>query len=272
MVGAPGFSDQMLVGKVIAITGGSKGMGSGIARQALQLGAQVAICSNDGQGMEAMLGDLSGLGEVIGVEADVANGGDVKRFVEQTVSRFGGIDVLVNSAGVQRYGTVVDTPEETWDEVLNVNLKGVFWASKFAIPEMEKRGGGAVINIASVQGFASQTNVAAYTATKGALLALTRAMALDHAPQKIRVNAICPAAIDTPMLRWAADLWKGDNTADETVEAWGKGHPIGRVGTIEEVAAVAAFLASDLCPFMTGADLKVDGGVLSKLGIILPEA
>jgi NAD(P)-dependent dehydrogenase (short-subunit alcohol dehydrogenase family) len=128
-----------------------------------------------------------------------------------------------------------------------------------------------VINIASVQAYASQNNVAAYTASKGAIVALTRAMALDHADAKIRVNAICPASIDTPMLRWAADLMKGDNTAEATIDAWGKGHPIGRVGTIEEVAALANFLASDLCPFMTGADLKLDGGVLAKLGIILPE-
>ena len=271
MTSAAGFSHTMLSGKVIAVTGGSKGMGYGIARQALQLGAQIAICSNEASGLQAALSELGSIGEVIGIDADVSRETDVKAFIEGAVARFGGLDVLVNSAGIQRYGTVVDTPEETWDEVMNVNLKGVFWASKFAIPEIEKRGGGSVINIASVQGYASQTNVAAYTATKGALLALTRAMALDHAEQKIRVNAICPAAIDTPMLRWAADLWKGDSSAEDTLAAWGKGHPVGRVGTIEEVAAVAAFLASDLCPFMTGADLKVDGGVLSKLGIILPE-
>ena len=177
----------------------------------------------------------------------------------------------MNSAGIQRYGTIADTPEETWDEVMSVNLKGVYWASRYAIPHIEAAGSGAVINLASVQAFASQSNVAAYTASKGAILALTRAMALDHADAGIRVNAICPAAIDTPMLRWAADLWKGDNTAEATIDAWGKGHPVGRVGSIEEVATVAAFLASDLCPFMTGADIKVDGGLLSKLGVILPE-
>ncbi|MEP3278004.1 MAG: glucose 1-dehydrogenase [Stappiaceae bacterium] len=260
-----------LSGKTAIVTGGSKGMGLGIAKRFCAQGANVVICSNDAPSLTAAESEIGGGERLVGVEADVSNADDMKRLVHTAVTSFGGVDTLVNSAGVQRYGTVVDTPEETWDEVLDVNLKGVFLAAKYAIPEIEKRGGGSVINIASVQAFASQSNVAAYTATKGAIVAMTRAMALDHAQAKIRVNAICPASIDTPMLRWAAELWKGDNTAEETVEAWGRGHPVGRVGTIEEVAAVANFLASDLCPFMTGADLKVDGGVLSKLGIILPE-
>lgn len=260
-----------LSGKTAIVTGGSKGMGLGIAKRFCAQGANVVICSNDEPSLTAAESEIAGGERLVGVEADVSNADDMKRLVHTAVTSFGGVDTLVNSAGVQRYGTVVDTPEETWDEVLDVNLKGVFLAAKYAIPEIEKRGGGSVINIASVQAFASQSNVAAYTATKGAIVAMTRAMALDHAQAKIRVNAICPASIDTPMLRWAAELWKGDNTAEETVEAWGRGHPVGRVGTIEEVAAVANFLASDLCPFMTGADLKVDGGVLSKLGIILPE-
>jgi NAD(P)-dependent dehydrogenase (short-subunit alcohol dehydrogenase family) len=186
-------------------------------------------------------------------------------------ARCGGLDALVNSAGIQRYGTVVDTPEEVWDAVMAVNLKGIFLAAKAAIPRIARRGGGAIINIASVQAFASQQNVAAYTASKGAIVALTRAMALDHAPERIRVNAICPASVDTPMLRWAADLWKGESTAEATLAAWGGAHPWGRVGRVDEIGALAVFLASDACSFMTGADLKVDGGVLAKLGILLPD-
>lgn len=258
-------------GKIAVITGGSKGMGFGIARRFCTQGAQVVICANDAASLTNAAELIEAGDNLVCFEGDVSSIEDMDKLTATALDAFGGVDVLVNSAGVQRYGTVVDTSEETWDEVLNVNLKGVFLSSKFAIPEMEKRGGGSIINIASVQAYASQTNVAAYTATKGAIVAMTRAMALDHADQKIRVNAICPAAIDTPMLRWAADLWKGDSTSEKTVEAWGKGHPIGRVGTVEEVAALANFLASDLCPFMTGADLKLDGGVLSKLGIILPE-
>lgn len=260
-----------LSGKIALITGGSKGMGLGIARAFCQSGAQVVICANDEDSLSAAVKDIGVEDRLRAVHADVSNIGEMQALTETAVKEFGGVDVLVNSAGVQRYGTVVDTTEDTWDEVMNINLKGVFLASKFAVPEMQKRGGGAIINIASVQAFASQSNVAAYTATKGAIVALTRAMALDHADVGIRVNAICPASIDTPMLRWAADLWKGDNTAEATVDAWGRGHPLGRVGTVEEVAALASFLASDLCKFMTGADLKLDGGVLSKLGIILPD-
>ncbi|MDE0391859.1 MAG: glucose 1-dehydrogenase [Rhodospirillales bacterium] len=260
-----------LAGKYAFVTGGSKGMGFGIARAFLACKARVAICSNEPESLAQAQIELDAGDNLLAIEADVSLGVNVKNAIEQTVDRFGGLNVLVNSAGIQRYGTITDTPEETWDEVMAVNLKGVYWASRCAIPHIEKAGGGAVINLASVQAFASQSNVAAYTASKGAILALTRAMALDHADAGVRVNAICPAAIDTPMLRWAAELWKGDNTAEATIASWGKGHPAGRVGSIEEVAAVAAFLASDLCPFMTGADIKVDGGVLSKLGIILPE-
>ena len=260
-----------LSGKVAIVTGGSKGMGLGIATRFVRQGAKVAIVSNDPESLAAAEAGIDAARNVLCFEGDVSAADDMERAVHSAADRFGGVDCLVNSAGIQRYGTVVDTPEETWDEVLNVNLKGVYLASKFAIPEIAKRGGGSVINIASVQAYASQSNVAAYTATKGAIVAMTRAMALDHADQSIRVNAICPASIDTPMLRWAADLWKGDSTAEQTVAAWGAGHPVGRVGTVEEVAALANFLASDLCEFMTGADLKVDGGVLSKLGIILPE-
>ena len=260
-----------LSGKSAFVTGGSKGMGFGIARAFLNCKARVAICSNEPESLAQAQAALDGGDDLIAIEADVSLGDTVGNAVAQTVGRFGGLNVLVNSAGIQRYGTVADTPEETWDEVMAVNLKGVYWASRHAIPHIEAAGGGAIINLASVQAFASQSNVAAYTASKGAILALTRAMALDHADAGIRVNAICPAAIDTPMLRWAADLWKGEDTADATIVNWGKGHPVGRVGSVEEVAAVAAFLASDLCPFMTGADIKVDGGLLSKLGVVLPE-
>jgi NAD(P)-dependent dehydrogenase (short-subunit alcohol dehydrogenase family) len=253
-----------LTGKVAIVTGGTKGIGAAIARKFVACGAKVMACGNEPDEVDSSANLRTSI-------FNVASDAEMKRLVEETRDAFGGVDILVNSAGIQRYGTVVDTPEETWDEVLSVNLKGVFLASKYAIPEIAKRGGGTIINVASVQAFASQLNVAAYTASKGAIVALTRAMALDHADQNIRVNVICPASVDTPMLRWAADLWKGHKTAEETLRVWGSAHPVGRVGRPDEIAAVAAFLAADLCPFMTGADLKIDGGVLSKLAILLPE-
>ena len=261
-----------LTNKVAVVTGGSKGIGLGIAKRLVADGAKVVICSNEKESLGPALSEIGADPSIaFGVEANVISSTDMNRLIVQTVERFGGVDILANVAGIQRYGTVTDTSEETWDEVFNVNVKGVFLAAKYAVPEMAKRGCGAIINIASVQAFASQDNVVAYTATKGAIVAMTRAMALDHAKAGIRVNVICPASIDTPMLRWAADLWKGNNTAAETVQAWGKAHPIGRIGTTAEIGAIASLLASNECTFMTGADIKVDGGVLSKLGILLPE-
>jgi NAD(P)-dependent dehydrogenase (short-subunit alcohol dehydrogenase family) len=158
-----------------------------------------------------------------------------------------------------------------WDQVIDVNLKGVFLASKYAVPEMRKRGGGSIVAISSVQAFASQESVAAYTASKGGINALVRAMALDHAREGITVNTVCPASVDTPMLRWAADLYKGEGTAEDLIALWGRAHPVGRVGRPEEIAEVVAFLAGPNARFITGADIKVDGGVLAKLGIVLPE-
>jgi NAD(P)-dependent dehydrogenase (short-subunit alcohol dehydrogenase family) len=201
----------------------------------------------------------------------VTSANDMQRLVGFAVETYGGVDVLVNGAGVQRYGTVVETEEETWDEVLAINLKGMYLAARYAIPEMRERGGGSIVNVSSVQAFASQKGVAAYTASKGGVNALTRAMALDHAEENIRVNAVCPGSVDTPMLRWAADLFKGEKTTEETLEGFGKMHPIGRVAKPEEVAEVIAFLASPRASFVTGGEYKVDGGLLAALGVSLPE-
>lgn len=256
-------------GKSIIVTGGSLGMGRACSERFANAGAHVLIVSNDPQSIERAVEEIRG--KTSGFVGDVRNAADMQAAVEQAATRHGGIDILVCCAGIQRYGTVVDTPEDIWDDVLDINLKGVYLASKYAIPEMKKRGGGAIVAISSIQSYASQTNVAAYTASKGGINALVRAMALDHAADNITVNAVCPASIDTPMLRWAADLFKGDLTQEEMIAQWGKAHPIGRVGRQEEVADLVAFLASDKARFITGADLKIDGGTMAKLGIVLPE-
>jgi NAD(P)-dependent dehydrogenase (short-subunit alcohol dehydrogenase family) len=256
-------------GKSIIVTGGSLGMGRACAERFARGGGKVLIVAVDRTSVDSAVAEIGV--NAAGFVGDVRSAADMAAAVSEAVARHGGVDVLACCAGIQRYGTVVDTPENVWDDVLDVNLKGIFLAAKFAIPEMKKRGGGAIVAISSVQAYASQAGVAAYTASKGAINALVRAMALDHAPDNITVNAVCPASIDTPMLRWAADLWKGDNTAEATLAAWGRGHPIGRVGQPSEVAELVAFLASDKARFITGADMKIDGGVMSKLGIVLPE-
>lgn len=256
-------------GKVVLVTGGSSGMGRACAERFSRGGASVTVVANDADGVAEAVRAIGGA--VHGVLGDVRRAGDMQRAVAETVARFGGLDVLACCAGIQRYGTVVDTPEEVWDDVLDVNLKGIFLASKYAVPAMRERGGGAIVLISSVQAFASQEKVAAYTASKGAINALTRAMALDHAAENITVNAVCPASVDTPMLRWAADQFKGEGSAEALVAAWGKAHPIGRVGRPEEIAEAVAFLAGDKARFITGAEIKVDGGVLARLGVLLPE-
>jgi NAD(P)-dependent dehydrogenase (short-subunit alcohol dehydrogenase family) len=256
-------------GKVVMVTGGSLGMGRACVERFAQGGAQVLAVANDAASVQQI---AEAAGEsVLGFVGDVRRAADMQAAAEEATKRFGGIDILVCCAGIQRYGSVVDTPEEVWDDVLDINLKGIYLAAKFAIPEIRKRGGGAVVAISSVQAIASQSSVAAYTASKGGINALVRAMALDHAPENITVNTVCPGSVDTPMLRWAADLYKGEGTVEGTLAAWGRSHPLGRVGKASEVAEAVAFLAGDKARFITGAELKVDGGLLAKLGVVLPE-
>lgn len=256
----------------VAIVIGALGIGLATVRKLAQEGASVVVCSDQENQVEQAVVELREGGlEVKGLKADATSSADMERLVDFTVEAYGGVDILINSAGVQRYGTVVDTEEEVWDEVLSVNLKGMYLASKHTIPKMRERGGGSIVNVSSVQAFASQKGVAAYTASKGGINALTHAMAVDHAEENIRVNAVCPGSVDTPMLRGAADLFKGEKSAEETVEDFGKMHPLGRVAKPEEVAEVIVFLASDRASFVTGGEYKVDGGLLSALGVQLPE-
>ena len=259
-------------GKVAVVTGGSKGIGRAAAQLFAQGGAATAIVSlHDPQDTVREIRVAARHEQVIGIQANVSHSEQVRLMVQQVSDAFGGVDILVNSAGIQRYGNVVDTDEELWDQVIDTNLKGMFLTSKYCIPVMRKRGGGAIVHVSSVQAYAAQKGVAAYSASKGGINALTRAMAIDHASEGIRVNAVCPASVDTPMLRSAADLLRGEASQESLIESWGTMHPVGRVGTPEEVAHLITYLCSDKASFITGADIKIDGGLLSAIGVTLPE-
>lgn len=261
-------------GRVALVTGGASGIGQAVAQVLADSGYALAVCSVDESATRATAEQLTAAGgRAIAVPADVTRQAQVAAAVDAAVAEFGGLDVLVTSAGIQRYGTVVDTPESTWDEVFDVNVKGVYLAAQAALPHLRGRPGAAIAVVSSVQAYIAQTEVAAYSASKGALNALVRAMAVDEAAFGVRVNAVCPGSVDTPMLRHSAAMFSDGSAAsvDAVVAEWGRAHPLGRVATPTEVAEVVAFLVSAKAGFVTGADLRVDGGLLATVGVALPE-
>ena len=260
-----------LAGKIALVTGGTLGIGLAAARSLGRRGASVAIVGTRQDHLDDAITALRDSGmNVDGHLADVAVEAEVEAVVDWTIQRFGGVDIVVNSAGIQRYGTVVDTSVDLWDRVFDVNVKGMFLTAKHAIPHMRRRGGGAIVNVSSVQAFVALSGSAAYVASKGAINSLTRAMALDHAREGIRVNVVCPGSVDTPMLRWAADQFRGERPQEALVDDWGAVHPMGRVARAEEVGEVIAWLAGPRASFVTGAAIPVDGGLLTTVAVALP--
>jgi NAD(P)-dependent dehydrogenase (short-subunit alcohol dehydrogenase family) len=244
--------------KVALITGGTSGIGEATAILFAREGAQVAITGRDekrGHAITARI--LESGGKAIFIRTDVRKAAECRRAVDETLTAFGKLDILFNNAGVFYPHTILDCSEEEWDLQLDINLKGTFLMSKFALPGMIQQGSGVIINNSSGWGIVGGDKAVAYCASKGGVVLLTKAMAIDHGPQGIRVNCICPGDVDTPMLPEDARMrglkW-------ENYLAGCANRPLGRIGTVDEIAKAALFLASDDSSFMTGAALVVDGG------------
>jgi len=249
-------------GKTIIVTGGAKGIGRAISLTFARAGGNVVCADIDvaaGAEMTPLAADAEG--QLIFVKADVSQAAECKALVEKTVAAFGGVDVLCNNVGIQptsSYLPAHELSEEMWDRIINVNLKSRFLMTKYCVPEMKKRGGGAIINTASVQGVQSMLGVAPYAASKGGDLSLTRQLALEYAKDNIRVLAVNPGTIETPL------ALEGSTSPEELRETAARTHPLGRIGQPEEIANVVLFLASPKASFMTGSYVNVDGGMLAK--------
>lgn len=250
-----------LSGKVAIITGGTTGIGRETALLFSKEGARVVVIGRDESRGKAALVVLRNEGsDAIYVKADVSKSSDVKRIVNESVKKYGKIDVLFNNAGINPLGTAVNTSEELWEQIIAINLTGVFLCSKYVIPHMLEAGGGSIINTGSINSFMAMENEAAYDASKGGVLMFTKATALDYAKKNIRVNCICPGAIKTPLLQWIFNEFPNPKEVEANMI---KMYPINRLGRPEEVAKAALFLASDDSSFITGSVITVDGGILA---------
>lgn len=250
-----------LAGKTAIVTGAGAGIGRCIALMYGREGAQVVAATLTGERGLETLEMLKKQGtQAIFVQTDVRREADARRMVEETVKAFGKVDVLCNNAAITSKNPVTQMLEKEWDNVLDTNLKSIFLCSKYAIPEMVKQAGGAIVNIASIQGVSGLARAAAYCASKGGVVNLTRQMALDFGPKKIRTNCVLPGFIDVGQAPAWIDRQPDPALAREWVIAQ---HPIGRMGTAEDVAYACIFLASDEATFINGAALAIDGGYLA---------
>ncbi|NIL94241.1 MAG: glucose 1-dehydrogenase [Woeseiaceae bacterium] len=247
-----------LKGKVALITGGTSGIGSATAVRFGKEGASVVITGRNPERGAEVVADIEATGaEAMFIQSDVRLADDCRRAVEETLARFGKIDVLFNNAGVFHPKTVPDCTEEEWDETIDSSLKGAFLMSKYALPSMIEQGSGSIIHTSSGWGILGGNEAASYCAAKGGLVVMAKAMAMDHGKHGIRVNCVCPGDVLTPMLYDDAEkrgmTWAG-------YEASAVQRPLGRIGTVDEIADAVLFLASDESSFVTGESLVVDGG------------
>ena len=251
-------------GKVALITGATSGIGAATARRLAAEGARVALVGRDAGRGEALAGEIArDGGEVAFFACDVTDEGAVNRMVEAVLERFGRVDVLVNNAGIINFGSVVDADVAEWDLLMATNVRSVFLVSRAVLPHMIAAGSGSVVNLGSNLGLVGTRGAAAYASSKGAVVNLTRAMALDHVADGIRVNCVCPGTIDTPLVQ-RQRVGRTEEQLRQADERLRQRHPIGRMGTPEEVAAVITFLASDEASFVTGAAYGVDGGFTAQ--------
>ncbi|MGI9533521.1 MAG: SDR family NAD(P)-dependent oxidoreductase [Thermodesulfobacteriota bacterium] len=251
-----------LEGKVALITGGSLGLGKATAHLFAQEGANVVITGRTEKTLVEKVSKAKEAGhEISHLVSDVSKESDCREAVDFTIDKYGKIDILFNNAGILGTGLTHETDIEYWDKIFDINVKGTFMMSKFTIPHMLENGGGCIVNNSSILGLKAVPGVAAYNATKGAITQLTRSMALDYATQNIRVNAICPGTISTPMVEGLLDGFPDREAGEELFKSF---HPMGRFGTPEEIANAVLFLCDDSVKFMTGTMLSVDGGWVAK--------
>jgi len=249
-----------LKGKRALITGGGSGLGRAMAERFTEEGAAVVIADINRSDAEATVKKLTAQGRrAMFTIGDVSKTADGERMVQEAVAFLGGLEILINNAGIETVGSVTTAKEEDWDRQIGVNLRGTFVMSRFAIPEIIKAGGGSVINLGSIGGLVAVKEYSAYGASKGAVIQLTRSMALDFAQNNIRVNCICPGPIDTPMIQRAAETLNPQDP-DAIKKLYGSFTMLGRLGRPEEIANCALFLVSDESSYVTGHALAADGG------------
>ena len=244
-----------LANKVAIITGGGSGIGRGIAAAFASEGAKIVIAGRHSQKLEAVANEIGP--DCLAQAADVSRQEDLQQLVAATLKKFGAINILVNNAGQLLPGTAESHTEEEWDQTFHVNVRGLWLLSRAVLPYLRAAGGGSIINIASVLSLVAARNRVAYSASKGAVLAMTKAMALDHAGEKIRVNCICPGIVETEMV---AQFSMDENARRQRIAM----HPAGRFGQPEDIAQAAVFLASDESSWVTGTAFPVDGGYTAQ--------